>query len=100
MKYAIISDSYFPRFEDHKDFHILIHGLTKEQILSIIKAYKNWTKSENYHTVHPIEARIKVEGFEYEFSGDTLQEFYFGKIIPMWTFDEFEEENAESTKND
>jgi hypothetical protein len=96
MKYAIISDDFSPRFENDKDFHILISDLSKEQVLGLIKAYEEYKEIYRLQNKHPMEIHVKVEGFEEpfnEFRGDELLNMNFGKIIPMWNFDSFKEEN-------
>lgn len=96
MKYSIISDSYFPRFEDHKDFHVLISDLSKEQVLSIINGYEKSLEISKLENKHPLEVYVELEGFDEHFNqfrGDVLSEMNNGRIIPMWDFSSFKKEN-------
>jgi len=89
MKYAIISESHWDRFTNEwKYFSILTENLSKEQILSLKQAYAQFL--EESKTKHPLDIRIKVEGFECEFRGEEISEYAQGRIIPMWTLENFE----------
>jgi hypothetical protein len=89
MKYAIISDSKQDwDTGEWKDFTILIDGLTKEQILALKAAIPEY--DEKRKTLHPLSISLSIEGFPLPIRGDDFQEFIFGKIIPMWTLENFE----------
>ncbi len=89
MKYAIISELHWDRFTDEwKHFSILTENLSKEQILALKQAYTQFLEESKTKPLFDIS--IKVEGFECEFSGEEIFEYAQGKIIPMWTLENFE----------
>lgn len=93
MKYAIISDSYWDRdSQNYKDFVILMEDLTKEQVRAIGKAYKKASEISQKENKHMVLIEVFIQELNYELAGDSLEDLYYGKIIPMWTFKEFEDE--------
>lgn len=86
-KYAIISDSFYDDGR-WKSFYVLIDNLTKEQVLGLKEAIPQYFLENK--SKHPLNIKLKVKGFSYEISGDDFQEYLMGKIIPMWTLENFE----------
>lgn len=88
MLYAIISTLYDDR-DRYKDFHVLIHSLTIDQVKSIYLAHLKAEKIMNEERKHRLSITVYPDGFDYSFSGDTLFEMGTGYVIPMWDMKEF-----------
>lgn len=89
MKYAIISDSKQDwDTGEFKSFAILEQGFTREQLLALKAAIPEFR--EQRKTKPSVSISLSIEGFPAPIGGDDFQEFIFGKIIPMWTLENFE----------